>query len=123
MYQIYSLTEAKSKFSEIINRVLFRKEKFTITKKGKAVAVVAPFDEEPGAESGEGLIRAKGALAEMDRLIDEMVEGIYQARSEETDRIAAVAMQHSFTLITGNTRHFKNIPGLRIENWIGRSNF
>jgi len=83
MHQIYSLTEAKSKFSEIISRVLFRREKFTITKKGKAVAVVAPFDEEPG---GEGLIRAKGALAQMDRLIDEMVEGIYQARSEETDR-------------------------------------
>jgi prevent-host-death family protein len=83
MHQIYSLTEAKSKFSEIINRVLFRREKFTITKKGKAVAVVAPFDEEPG---GEGLIRAKGALAQMDHLIDKMVEGIYQARSEETDR-------------------------------------
>ena len=48
--------------------------------------MVAPFDEEPGAESSEGLIRAKGALAQMDRLIDEMVEGIYQARSEETDR-------------------------------------
>ena len=83
MHQIYSLTEAKSKFSEIINRVLFRKEKFTITKKGKAVAVVAPFDEEPGSE---GLIRAKGALAQMDRSIDEMVEAIYRARSEETDR-------------------------------------
>jgi prevent-host-death family protein len=86
MHQIYSLTEAKSKFSEIINRVLFRKEKFTITKKGKAVAVVAPFDEEPNAERGEGLIRAKGALAQMDRSIDEMLEDIYQARSEETDR-------------------------------------
>ena len=86
MYQIYSLTEAKSKFSEIINRVLFRKEKFTITKKGKAVAVVAPFDEESFAESDEGLIRAKGALAQIDRLVDEMVKDIYQARSEETDR-------------------------------------
>ena len=83
MHQIYSLTEAKAKFSEIINRVLFRKEKFTITKKGKAVAVVAPFDEQPG---GEGLILAKGALAQMDRFIEEMVEGIYQARSEETYR-------------------------------------
>lgn len=83
MHQIYSLTEAKSKFSEIINRVLFRKEKFTITKKGKAVAVVAPFDEEPGTE---GLILAKRALAQMGREIDEMVEDIYQARSEETDR-------------------------------------
>jgi prevent-host-death family protein len=86
MQQIYSLTEAKSKFSEIINRVLFRKEKFTITKKGKAVAVVVPFDEEAYAESGQGLIRAKGALAQIDRLVDEMVEDIYQARSEETDR-------------------------------------
>ena len=83
MPQIYSLTEAKSKFSEIINRVLFRGEKFTITKKGKAVAVVVPVDEAPG---GEGLIRAKCALAKMDPLIDEMVEDIYQARSEETDR-------------------------------------
>ena len=37
----------------------------------------------------------------------------------ETDlRIAAVAIQHSFTLITGNTEQFKNIPGLRIEDWI-----
>ena len=37
----------------------------------------------------------------------------------ETDlRIAAVAIQHSLILITGNTRHFKNIPGLRIEDWI-----
>ena len=85
MHQIYSLTEAKSKFSEIINRVLFRKEKFTITKKGKAVALVIPFGEEPGAESGEGLIRAKGALAQMDRFIDEMVEGIYHARSERSE--------------------------------------
>jgi prevent-host-death family protein len=86
MQQIYSLTEAKAKFSEIINRVLFRKEKFTITKKGKAVAIVAPFDEASGAQSGEGLIRAKGALAQMDRLVDEMVENIYEARSEEIDR-------------------------------------
>ena len=45
--------------------------------------MIAPFDEKPG---GEGLILAKGALAQMDRLIDEMVEDIYQTRSEETDR-------------------------------------
>ena len=38
--------------------------------------------------------------------------------SEPDLRIAAVAMQHSFAPITGNTQHFKNIPGLRIENWI-----
>lgn len=38
--------------------------------------------------------------------------------SEPDLRIAAVAIQHSFTLITGNTKHFKNIPGLRIEDWL-----
>ena len=38
--------------------------------------------------------------------------------SEPDLRIAAVAIQHSLILITGNTRHFKNIPGLRIEDWI-----
>jgi len=83
MHQIYSLTEAKSKFSEIINRVHFRKEKFTITKKGRAVAVVAPLEEKPGSE---GLILAKGALDQTDRVIEEMVEDIYRARKEETDR-------------------------------------
>jgi len=38
--------------------------------------------------------------------------------SEPELRIAAVAIQHGLVLITGNTRHFKNIPGLRIEDWI-----
>ena len=38
--------------------------------------------------------------------------------SEPDLRIAAVTLQHNLTLVTGNTRHFKNIPGLKIENWI-----
>jgi len=38
--------------------------------------------------------------------------------SEPDLRIATVAIQYSFTLITGNTKHFKNIPGLRIEDWL-----
>lgn len=86
MHQTYSLTEAKAKFSEIINRVLFRKEKFMITKKGKVVALVSPVNEKQDFISGEGLIRAKGTLAQEDRLVDEMVEDIYEARNQETDR-------------------------------------
>ena len=31
--------------------------------------------------------------------------------------IAATALEHSRTLVTGNTVHFAWIPGLRIENW------
>jgi prevent-host-death family protein len=86
MHQTYSLTEAKAKFSEIINRVLFRKEKFMITKKGKAVAFLSPVNDQFGTGGGEGLIRAKCTLAQVDRHVDEMVEDIYEARSKETDR-------------------------------------
>ena len=33
-------------------------------------------------------------------------------------RIAAIALSRSFTLVTGNTRHFKRVPGLTLENWL-----
>ena len=33
-------------------------------------------------------------------------------------RIASIAIQHGFTLVTGNSRHFTPIPGLQVENWI-----
>jgi len=32
--------------------------------------------------------------------------------------IAAIAISNGLTLITGNTKHFTRIPGLRIENWL-----
>ncbi|MCP4750163.1 MAG: type II toxin-antitoxin system VapC family toxin [Proteobacteria bacterium] len=38
--------------------------------------------------------------------------------SEPDLRIASIAIQSNLTLITGNIKHFRNIPGLRIENWI-----
>ncbi|WP_137898926.1 type II toxin-antitoxin system VapC family toxin [Sphingomonas sp. 2SG] len=31
--------------------------------------------------------------------------------------IAAHALSHRLTVVTGNTRHFADIPGLRVENW------
>lgn len=33
-------------------------------------------------------------------------------------RIAAIAIQHKLILITGNTKHFTNIQGLKIDNWL-----
>lgn len=33
-------------------------------------------------------------------------------------RIAATALAHQATLITGNIRHFQRVPGLRCENWL-----
>ena len=38
--------------------------------------------------------------------------------SEPDLRIASVALQHNLKLVTGNIKHFENIPGIRIENWI-----
>jgi predicted nucleic acid-binding protein len=33
-------------------------------------------------------------------------------------QIAAIAMGHDLTLITGNMKHFERIPGLKCENWL-----
>ena len=40
-------------------------------------------------------------------------------KSEPDLRIASIALEHGFTLISGNIRHFQDIPRLKIENWIG----
>ena len=34
------------------------------------------------------------------------------------NQIAAIAMANELTLITGNTRHFMRIEGLKVENWL-----
>ena len=31
--------------------------------------------------------------------------------------IAATALVLNYTLVTNNERHFRSIPGLRLENW------
>jgi tRNA(fMet)-specific endonuclease VapC len=33
-------------------------------------------------------------------------------------RIAAIALVHDLTVVTGNVRHFERVPGLRVENWL-----
>jgi tRNA(fMet)-specific endonuclease VapC len=40
------------------------------------------------------------------------------SKSEPDLRIAAIAIQHNMILVTGNKKHFMNIPGLNIEDWI-----
>ena len=40
------------------------------------------------------------------------------AKSEPDLRIASIVLQHKFILISGNVRHFKDIPRLKIENWL-----
>ena len=86
MTQTYTLTEAKAKLSELISRVHFGKEKFTITRKGKAVALVTPIKENLDEGRGEGLISAKGALPDLDDVMDELVETVYFNREKASNR-------------------------------------
>jgi len=65
---------------------------------------VLPFDEHSALVYGH--LRAK-------------LEKRGPTKSEPDLRIAAIALQHKFILITGNTRHFREIPRLKTENWIG----
>ena len=83
-----SITELREKLSAIIHRLDSTKKAVTITRKGKAVAVLQP-PSPPEKQNGkpEGLFGARGALSAIpENEIDEMVEKIYQARRDETGR-------------------------------------
>ena len=64
---------------------------------------ILPFDRESGRVFGRLKFRLEKA-------------GI--GCSEPDLRIAAIAIQHDLTLITGNIKNFANIPGLAVENWL-----
>jgi tRNA(fMet)-specific endonuclease VapC len=64
---------------------------------------VLPFDTESAKRFG----RLKASL-----------EARGRPRSEPDLRIAAIALQHRLTIVTGNVRHFSGIPGLAVENWL-----
>lgn len=64
---------------------------------------ILPFDTNSGKIYG----RLKALLEKRDL-----------SKSEPDLRIAAIAIQHDMILVTGNKRHFMNIPGLNMEDWI-----
>ena len=33
-------------------------------------------------------------------------------------RVASIALSRGLTVVTGNERHFRRVPGLEIENWL-----
>ncbi len=85
MDNLFTVTEAKAKFSEIINRIIYKKDRIIVTKKGKKVAMVIPLEDNQ-EDSANGLLKAKGALSDIDKDIDEMVNSIYKERNKETGR-------------------------------------
>ena len=88
MIKIVTLTDAKAKFSELINRVTVRKEKITITRKGKPVVIMLSIEEYKrlSSKKRQGLQQAKGSLAGLDEEIDRIIESIYENREKEASR-------------------------------------
>lgn len=46
----YSVAEAKKHFSELLGRVAYGRERITIAKRGKPLAILVPPSAEPGSD-------------------------------------------------------------------------
>jgi prevent-host-death family protein len=91
MTKSMSVAEAKSRFSELVNRASYGGERFLIERRGKAVgAIVSAADlaRLEGEEAGpprKGLLAAVGALAEFEEF-DQILEEIQRQRATAYDR-------------------------------------
>jgi prevent-host-death family protein len=136
------LTLAKARLSELVERLIIKKEHIVITKHGKPAAALMPYDEWKHQQAGAagGLADAAGPGQDLDTEIDQMIEEIYESRKKSRARIfgrlkadlerrgltrfepdlqiASIALAHNLILVTGNVRHYDGIPGLRVENWL-----
>ncbi|PSB43764.1 type II toxin-antitoxin system VapC family toxin [Chamaesiphon polymorphus] len=87
------------------------------------------------AESGESLLKAQELLFRTETLLNDLlIVPIERAASIEFDRlrdiskfrkigradllIASITLANRSTLVTRNLRHFKQIPGIKVENWV-----
>lgn len=87
------------------------------------------------AETGVDLLKAQELLFRTEELLSELfIVPISQVASIEFERlravskfrkigrgdllIASITLANRAILVTRNTRHFKQIPGLRVENWV-----
>jgi tRNA(fMet)-specific endonuclease VapC len=87
------------------------------------------------AETGLELLKAQELLFRTEKFVDELlIIPISQVASEEFDRlravskfrkigradllIASITLAKRATLVTRNMRHFKQIPGLKVVNWV-----
>jgi tRNA(fMet)-specific endonuclease VapC len=87
------------------------------------------------AESGSSLLKAQELLFRTETLLSELlIIPIDRSASIEFDRlrdiskfrkigradllIASITLANRATFVTRNLRHFKQIPGLKLENWV-----
>ena len=91
MTETLSVSEAKERLSEIVERVAGNGDRFVIESRGKAVAAVVSADDLSNiAKDGdrpEGLLGAVGILSEEDEEEwDEIVRDIYRQRRQSMPR-------------------------------------
>jgi prevent-host-death family protein len=84
------LTQVKARLSELVERLILEKEHIVITKHGKPVAALLPYEEWERQQAGAagGLAAAKSPSKNLDEEIDRMVEEIYEARAKSKARKA-----------------------------------
>jgi len=84
------------------------------------------------SNDGSDLLRAQRLLARTEELLEQIiVVPMDEAAIAQFDRlrkkrkigradllIASIALAHRATLVTRNVLHFKEVPGLKVENWV-----
>jgi prevent-host-death family protein len=82
------LAQAKARLSGLIDRLVHVKGHFVITKHGKPVAALVPYEEweRRGADAAAGLASVVPPSQDLDSEIDAMVEEIYEARTKSRGR-------------------------------------
>ena len=73
MADVFSLTEARAKFSEIMNRVIYKNEKIILSRRGRNVAVILPFEDFSRIMDDE-LLEAKPLVADTESLAEEIAD-------------------------------------------------
>jgi len=83
-----ALAKAKARFSGLIDRLIHLRVQFVITKHGKPVAALVPYEEWEKFQVGisGGLAAAPAPPGNLDEEVDRMVEEIYKARAKSKGR-------------------------------------
>jgi prevent-host-death family protein len=86
------LTKAKARLSGLVDRLIHRKEQIVITRHGKPVAALVPYEdwERHAADTAGGLASVAPPPENLDPEIDAMVEEIYEARAKSRARKTAL---------------------------------
>lgn len=83
-----NVAEAKRRFSEIVNQVVYHKKRFLIARRGKPMAGLVPVSEVvvgAPATPHKGFLPLTGLWKDVAH-IDEMVSDIYKQRGKELQR-------------------------------------